>query len=150
VFRRAFGDVAFNGEGARALGGRWNSKGTALVYTAGTLSLALLEIIIGAAESELPEDYLYATVDLPDAVALERVETAALPARWFEFPAPPALQRIGDEWVRAGRTVALVAPSAATRIEENVLLNPAHADFKRLKISQAQPVPLDRRLRRTP
>jgi RES domain-containing protein len=149
VYRSAFADSAFNGDGARLAGGRWNSKGHAVIYTAQSLSLALLEIIVAANRAELASDFVYATVDIPDAVRTEELERRALPRNWFEFPAPAALQRIGDDWLAAGRTVAFGVPSAVTRIEENVLLNPAHTDFKRLRISPAQPIPIDRRLRRT-
>ena len=37
---------AFNGEGARLFGGRWNSRGTPLIYTAESKSLAALEILV--------------------------------------------------------------------------------------------------------
>ncbi len=37
---------AFSGEGARRGGGRWNSKGVRVVYTAGSLSLATLEVMV--------------------------------------------------------------------------------------------------------
>src|SRR6266571_1768578 len=41
-----FASGAFSGEAARAEGGRWNSPGVRMVYTAGTISLALLELLI--------------------------------------------------------------------------------------------------------
>ncbi|WP_144431164.1 RES family NAD+ phosphorylase, partial [Pseudomonas syringae pv. coryli] len=37
---------AFDGEGAKLYGGRWNSKGNACVYCAGSESLALLEVLV--------------------------------------------------------------------------------------------------------
>ena len=41
-----FADRAFSGEGARLYGGRWNRKGVPLVYTAGSQSLAMLEMLV--------------------------------------------------------------------------------------------------------
>lgn len=38
--------TAFTGEGARRYGGRWNAKGVPVVYTAGSLSLAMLEMLV--------------------------------------------------------------------------------------------------------
>lgn len=43
---------AFSGEGARINGGRWNSKGVSVVYTAGSLSLALIEMLVNLARAE--------------------------------------------------------------------------------------------------
>lgn len=37
---------AFDGEGARLYGGRWNSPGQCAVYTAGSLALAALEVLV--------------------------------------------------------------------------------------------------------
>lgn len=146
VYRELFADTAFSGVGARAYGGRWNSKGAAVVYTSAHLSLALLEIIVAADESELPSDFVYSDLQIPNDVRVERLSLDVLPARWYAVPAPPALREIGDAWVRSGASVALVVPSAVTRIEENVLLNPEHRDFARLSIGKAQPLPLDPRL----
>ena len=41
-----FARTAFSGEGARLYGGRWNRKGVPMVYTAGSLSLAVLEMLV--------------------------------------------------------------------------------------------------------
>ena len=41
-----FADSAFSGEGARLYGGRWNRKGVPIVYTAGSQSLVMLEILV--------------------------------------------------------------------------------------------------------
>ncbi|MEX2607338.1 MAG: RES family NAD+ phosphorylase, partial [Kiritimatiellia bacterium] len=38
--------TAFDGEGARLYGGRWNSKGTRMVYTSAAPSLAILETLV--------------------------------------------------------------------------------------------------------
>ncbi len=146
VYRKAFADEAFSGAGARAFGGRWNSKGTAIIYTASALSLSLLEIVATTNRRDLPSDYVYATVTIPDGVVVETLNHKTLPQRWYATPAPRSLQEIGDTWIRKGSCVALAVPSAIVRIEENVLLNPSHRDFARLKMSRAEPLPLDTRL----
>ena len=38
--------TAFDGEGARLYGGRWNSRGTPMVYLSASLSLAALELFM--------------------------------------------------------------------------------------------------------
>ena len=37
---------AFDGDGARTYGGRWNSLGTAMVYTSDYLATAALELMV--------------------------------------------------------------------------------------------------------
>ena len=46
IVRARFADSAFDGEGARRYGGRWNSRGTRMVYTAGSQALAALEMLV--------------------------------------------------------------------------------------------------------
>lgn len=146
VFDRRYAASAWTGEGASRTGGRWNSKGVAVVYASTSLALALLEIMVNA-RRRIPPGKLYSVMTTPDDVAVESLDSSALPRGWYRFPAPPALQAIGDAWVRDARSVALLVPSAATRVEQNVLLNPRHADFALLQIATPRPVPIDERLR---
>ncbi|MFM7805220.1 MAG: RES family NAD+ phosphorylase, partial [Verrucomicrobiota bacterium] len=46
IVREDHGYAAFDGEGAWRFGGRWNSRGTQVVYTSGTRSLAALETLV--------------------------------------------------------------------------------------------------------
>jgi RES domain-containing protein len=147
AFERKRAATAFSGEGARLYGGRWNSVGTAILYTSQTFSLALLEIMVNAASARLPSDMVYVPIDIPDSVLHETLDVAALPKNWSGYPPPPECQRAGDSWARRGETVALVVPSAVARIERNVLLNPAHPDFARFVIGEIEPMTIDARLR---
>ena len=54
--------------------------------------------------------------------------------------------QIGDDWVHAGRSVALAVPSVLVPSEMNFLLNPKHPDFKKIKISQPVDYRFDSRL----
>jgi RES domain-containing protein len=148
AFERKHAATAFSGEGARRYGGRWNSVGTAMVYTSATFALALLEIMVNVSSARIPEDMVFAPIDIPDDIRPTVLDVAALPKHWFDFPAPPECQLAGDDWVRRAQTVALVVPSAAARIETNVLLNPTHPDFSRLIIGEIEMMAIDKRLRR--
>ena len=55
-------ESAFDGEGAKLYGGRWNSKGVAVAYTSDSLSLCSLEIFVHLPSYKLLKDYLYITV----------------------------------------------------------------------------------------
>lgn len=148
AFERKHAATAFSGEGARLYGGRWNSVGTAVVYTSTTFSLALLEIMVNTSSARIPADMLYAPIDIPSEIVPEILDRATLPDNWFGYPPPPECQVVGDAWVRRGRTVALVVPSSVARIDSNVLLNPAHPDFTRLIIGKTDLMAFDDRLAR--
>lgn len=114
-----------------------------MVYTASSLPLAILEMLVNS--TDLPSDVVFMTVDLPNP---PHVGTALLPPNWNATPAPIALRSIGDNWIASGSSVALAVPSALTPIDDNVLLNPAHADFGSLVIGAPTIITLDPRLGR--
>jgi RES domain-containing protein len=117
-----------------------------MVYTATTFSLVVLEIMVNTSSARIPRDMVYAPVDIPDAIRLEVLDVATLPRNWFDSPAPTECQRAGDSWVRRGETVGLIVPSAVARIDNNVLLSPAHPDFSRVVIGDIDVVAIDHRL----
>jgi RES domain-containing protein len=65
-----------DGEGARLYGGRGNSKGRAVVYTAATQSLAALEILAHA--SALGDDYVVIPIEIPDQITIPEVPSRQL------------------------------------------------------------------------
>ena len=138
--------TALSGEGARLYGGRWNSVGTAVVYTSTTFSLAVLEIMVNASSPIIPPDMVYVPIDIPGEIRLDVLDIATLPRTWFDSPAPPECQLAGDSWLHRGETVGLVVPSAVARIETNVLLNPAHPDFIRIAVGSIDAMAIDHRL----
>ena len=138
---------AFDGEGARRYGGRWNSPGQRVVYTSSTISLAVLEVLVHLEQSAFLPAYSLLRVQLDESqlIPLSRTE---LPKNWRNDPAPSALQAIGDQWLSEGRSLALAVPSALVPHETNYLLNPEHSAFPQIVIEPAQPFLFDRRLLR--
>jgi RES domain-containing protein len=128
---------AFSGQGARKWGGRWNSSGVALVYTAATRSLAILEILVhmrGTPGGKSPRrPYLIYSVIFDEAL-LEELSAASLPPGWDSEPPTPASQSIGESWVSAAGSPVLSVPSVLVPSERNYLLNPAHASFLKIQI----------------
>lgn len=138
---------AFTGEGSRLSGGRWNSRGTRIVYTSGSLALAHLEYLVRADIHYPPRDVVSISATIPDDVAIESVQLRRLPDSWRHFePQVEALCSIGDRWVASGTTAVLKVPSAIVPSEHNYLLNPEHHDFVRVAIDKEMDVALDVRL----
>jgi RES domain-containing protein len=140
--------AAFDGEGARIAGGRWNRRGTAVVYVSETLSLAALELLVHCDPALLPDDLVSVRAEIPDGLAITRVEVEGLPRGWRRSPPPDALAAIGTDWARGASSAALSVPSALVPGERNLLLNPAHPDFRRIRVGKPEPFSLDSRLAR--
>lgn len=138
---------AFSGEGAAANGGRWNSPGTPIVYTAGTQSLAALEMLVHLSDpNELVKiDYAVIPVELDAEMILG---PSKLSGDWRTYPAPASTMHLGDLWVESRQSVALRVPSVVIPSESNYLLNPAHPDFKGVGICKPAAFAFDVRLGR--
>jgi RES domain-containing protein len=141
-----YGKRAFDGEGARLYGGRWNHPGTAIVYCSLTLSLAALEYFVHVEPELAPPSLVAVAADLPAGLEVETLEIEALPANWRTYPAPERLRDLGTGWARSGRTAALQVPSSVIPHEMNVLLNPAHPDFAAIRLRAAEPFAFDPRM----
>ena len=135
---------ALDGEGARQWGGRWNSAGRAVVYTAATTSLGLLEKMVHAESPLLP---VYSAVPVMfDEGLFETVKPGVLPTDWRAVPAPRALQVLGDAWVDSMRSCILEVPSVVVPHESNYILNPRHPDFASIEIGEPIDLEMDARL----
>jgi RES domain-containing protein len=145
ICRKLHAAGAFSGEGARLYGGRWNSQGVRVVYTSPSLALAAIETFVHLEPNLRPDDLVSIRAQLPDDIQTEHLDPKSLPRRWYESR-DESLKTFGDRWIRARTTIALHVPSAAIRGEWNVLLNPAHSDFRKLKIEKPRPFEFDLRM----
>jgi RES domain-containing protein len=146
ICKERFAGTAFDGEGAFRDGGRWNSDGIRVVYTAGSAALATLEILVHVSE---PDDlYRIPYVLIPVDFEADLVsEPSALPEDWHQDPPPIEAAAVGDEWVASQASVLLKVPSAVIQSEFNYLINPLHPRFGELVIGPPQPFRFDSRLR---
>lgn len=135
---------ALTGEGARLFGGRWNTPGHAILYTAGTLSGALLEVLVHS-NRRLLSYYVVYRLEFPKRVVLEIDETE-LPEHWRNAPAPLELGRIGDQWCNEQRSAVLCVPNAIVPMEPNYLINPVHKDYRLIEIDGPISYVVDERL----
>lgn len=129
ILDHAYKASALSGEGASQYPGRWNTRGVRAVYTAQSLSLAILEILVHLEdEGQLRKDWVYCEVSL-DASHIVDLPGTALPPGWDAHPVSPATRGLGDDWMRQARSIGLRVPSVLVPGEYNIVLNPAHPRF---------------------
>lgn len=130
-----------DGMGAFYVGGRWHNPGTRVVYGSRSYACAMLEVLVHLNTEHLPVHFVDVTVTIPDELVVTHI---ALPDNWYRCQDVTA--DMGDVWATAKSSVALLVPSAVAKNETNVLLNPLHADFSKIIISEPSPVVWDGRL----
>jgi len=138
-------DRAFTGEGARRYGGRWNSKGFAVVYTSSSISLAILEVLVHIPIYGILDEYVYIPVEF-DQDLVVTLNLDDLPDSWNKDPSLQVIKQIGDSWIESQESVILEVPSAIVPTEKNFLINPAHPDIGKLKIGKPTKFEFDPRL----
>jgi RES domain-containing protein len=145
IVKTRFAARAFDGEGARLYGGRWNSVGVRMVYTAGSVSLAVLEMLVHLENTDVLPAYSICAARFDDAV-LTNLDRSKLHANWRDSPSPPELLAMGDAWIASRSSAVLEVPSAVVDSESNYLINPDHPDFVSLVIDPPGPFSFDPRL----
>jgi len=138
--RKPFLTQALAGLGAKRYGGRWNSRGVAVVYTSESLELAVLEALVHLDIDLLPKDMYQISFAVDD----EFVTSVAtpLPKAWDSAPPyDPNVQSVGDAWIRSGKSLGLRVPASVLPSRTNVLLNPTHPDIKYLREVERGPLP---------
>jgi RES domain-containing protein len=137
--------AAFDGEGARLHGGRWNSPGTRVAYASDSIALAVLEVLAHLQSYAVLQAYSLAAIRFTESL-IEVLDRNSLPQEWRRYPSPLANQAVGDSWVSEGRTLVLQVPSAIIPSASNFLINPAHSQFSRVVIQRPEQLSFDRRL----
>jgi RES domain-containing protein len=132
-----------SGEGARLHGGRWNSPGRAVIYACETQTGAMLEKLVHT-NGRMPKHQVCVTYEGPDSLEVASLE----PKDVTDWDAADmiASRRAGDAWLEKTRVAVLRVPSVVFDVERNVLLNPEHPDFRRIKIAGVETVRWDERL----
>lgn len=137
---------SLSGKGAATLGARWNSAGTELIYTAANRSLAMAEVAVHLSYSALPTDFVMLTIFVPHDVSSKKLTLTDLPIDWNNFPYSASTQTIGDRFTNENKHCLFVVPSVVTQGDHNILINPGHPDFKRIKIVKVEKFPFDKRI----
>jgi len=137
---------SLSGEGGLRYSARWHTAGRPVVYLATSPAGAMIEVLV---HLELSED------DLPAAYTLLKIETSAsvaiaeLRVTREDWKTNLALsRRLGDEWLKSGKTALARVPSAILPNTFNYLLNPLHHDAKHVRIAGSTGANFDPRLLR--
>ena len=136
-----------SGKGASMNGGRWNSEGIEMIYTASSRALAMAEVLVHLEPSQIPSDYVMLTINIPDDVKTYKPRLEVLPLNWnVPINYQSLTQRVGDEFIRKGAACVLIVPSAVVKGDFNYLINPHHPSFEKITITQSESFPFDQRL----
>ncbi len=133
-----------SGIGAAIYGGRWNKKGTPVLYTSESKAVALLETIVHLPPMILPKLDLV-SIEIPDN-SLLHISSEELPENWKSYPAPSILSEIGEQWIKNNQKLALKVPSSIMPDSYNIILNCQHKDYNKIKILDKTDFKLDPRL----
>ena len=141
---------SLTGFGAEKYGGRWNLKGTPVLYTTNTQSLSALESLAHARDSVGPVSRSVVTYRIPDDVSTYTPDPASLPNGWDVIPTTdggPSSQ-FGQQWIDRGTELLLVVPSVIMKNapERSVVVNVRHPDFHKMQILHIEPFTFDPRL----
>lgn len=130
----------FSGKGAELFGGRWNLKGLPAVYTASSLSLCICETLVHSDKDILPSNMFFAEISLSDECILED---------FFNEISLKHSLNIGSVWLKELKSLAIKVPSVlmpqSYKGDFNVIINPLHKDFPKLKIQRVEPINFDTR-----
>src|SRR5262245_52803513 len=138
--------AAFDGEGARRYGGRWNPPGTSVVYTSATFSLAALEMFVRLDAEDAADDLVATAAEIPDDLDVTALAVVGLPKGWRSVPYAEEARSLGGVWIAGLATAVLSVPSAVIPQERNYILNTTHPDFARITLATPQPFSFDPRM----
>ena len=117
-----------DGEGARLVGGRWNSPGRSVVYMAESVALVVLENLVHMSRQDFPIGYVCVSAVTPDSISIATEQDLRLRADLWKLSS----QDLGDWWIDSKESAVLEVPSAVVADEHIYLLDPAHPDFVRI------------------
>ncbi|MCX2739395.1 RES family NAD+ phosphorylase [Pontibacter anaerobius] len=135
-----------SGRGAEIAGGRWNSKGTAILYTSESIALCTVEIAVHMPLGIVPKDYYLIRIEIPDKASIKELAEADLPEDWKSFPHANSTQEIGDMFVQEAEHLVFKVPSATVQGNYNYLVNPRHPEFSKVKVVDTSLFEFDKRL----
>jgi len=132
----------FDATGSRISPGRWNTPDAPVIHASEHYSTAMLEVLVNGS-GELPPNQHFVEISIDAGVSYEMFSADHHP----DWAGSISLTRSwGERWVKEGRAALLFVPSVVARMERNILINPAHSDFRHIRAGLHRPVWWDERL----
>jgi len=127
-----------SGKGAASTGGRWNRHGTSVVYCSANIGVACLETLVRLDATRLADNRYLTRYDIPESIWEQalRFSASSAPVGWDATPPGKTSHDLGERWIAESRSAILLVPSVIVPEECNVLINPNHADMRRIGITK--------------
>jgi len=127
---------------------RWNTEGAFVIYSASSLCLACLEVVVNTSGKLLiNQNFSSIIIEIPEKIATTIIDINNLPVNWKEVEQKNYTQKIGDEWFARQETLLLQVPSAIISREVNYIINTKHPDFSKVFISEIDSFMFDKRIK---
>lgn len=133
-----------SGTGAKLFGGRWNSRGTEMLYLTEYRSLAAFEMLVHNHFKDFSIPLSLMRIYIPENAPIKELRISRLKTDWIKDEGYTRF--IGDGFIQSGIELLMKVPSAVIREEHNFLVNTAHRDFKKIKIEGVKNFETDKRL----
>jgi len=128
-----------SGVGSILVEGRWHLAGALpVLYTASNRSLAILEVLAHLPSPTVkPPKLTLLEIQIPGTTVVV-IRDTTLPKGWESRNYQRAVQVWGTKWLKANTSLAISVPSAISG-DRNVLINPLHPDFRKVKVVRSEP-----------
>jgi RES domain-containing protein len=117
---------------------RWNNKGSFVIYTAESRSLACLENLVHRSGEGNDSLYKVMVIEVPDNLEIDVINVKKLKPGWQKIENYTYCRNMAADWLSAGDMAILKVPSVLVKNEFNFILNPNHPDFKKIKLTGAE------------
>jgi len=134
IARKEYAGAVLSGQGGMYSSGRWHEKGTLIVYTSSTLSLAILEVFVHLGPEGHKIEHIRVQIEIPDKIKIDSIPPSEIPPDWNMSAAPWSTKNYGTQWIRSMSAAVLKTPSVISPGEFNYILNPTHPEFHKIKI----------------
>lgn len=125
---------------------RWNSEGNLIIYTSASRALACLENFVHRSGENSKQLFATTVIKIPDELKIEEIKLKDLPHDWNDRMNFSITQKTGNDWLTSLSSAVLKVPSAIIPEEFNYLLNPAHNDFRKIRVIRKEVFRFDKRM----